>query len=432
MKLTSFLIIYVLESIQQQSLASFRRFCLESTNLPVDLHIVFSDILQGAGHVDDIFPFFLQHAKQIFPHLDCMDDLKKISDLRKPANWYPSARAINRKIIFHSGPTNSGKTYHAMERFLNAKSGVYCGPLKLLATEVFTKSNQKGTPCDLVTGEERKFAINSESPSSHVACTVEMTSLTTPYEVAIIDEIQQIRDQQRGWAWTRALLGLIAEEVHVCGEPGTIELLRRLCESTGEEIETRSYDRLTSLTIEDSALVTLDNVQPGDCIVCFSKNDIYSVSREIEARGKEVAVIYGTLPPGTKLAQAAKFNDPNNSCKVMVATDAIGMGLNLSIRRIVFFSLVKPTMNEKGEREMDVISVSQALQIAGRAGRFGTQWENGFVTTFKSDDLKILKEILAKPTEPILQAGLHPTADQIELYAYHLPNSALSNLIVRH
>lgn len=70
-----------------------------------------------------------------------MADLKQISDLRTPANWYPSARAINRKIIFHAGPTNSGKTYHAMNSFMKAKTGVYCGPLKLLATEVFNKSN---------------------------------------------------------------------------------------------------------------------------------------------------------------------------------------------------------------------------------------------------------------------------------------------------
>lgn len=242
-----------------------------------------------------------------------MDDLKKISDLRTPASWYPSARAINRKIVFHSGPTNSGKTYHAMERFLNAKSGVYCGPLKMLATEVYQKSNDRGTPCDLVTGEERKFAINSDTPSHHVSCTVEMTSLSIPYEVAIIDEIQQMRDPGRGWAWTRAFLGLIAEEVHVCGEPGTSELLKRLCETTGEDLEIRNYKRLTELSVEETALGSLDNVLPGDCIVCFSKNDIYSVSREIESRGKEVSVIYGTLPPGTKLAQAAKFNDPNNS-----------------------------------------------------------------------------------------------------------------------
>lgn len=311
-----------------------------------------------------------------------------------------------------------------------AKSGVYCGPLKLLATEVYQKSNKSGTACDLVTGEERKFASTTGSASAHVACTVEMTSLSMPYEVAIIDEIQQIKDPGRGWAWTRAFLGLIADEIHVCGEPGTIELLRRLCLTTGEDLEVRHYKRLTQLTVEDTALMTLNNVEPGDCIVCFSKNDIYSVSREIEARGKEVSVIYGTLPPGTKLAQAAKFNDPNNSCKVMVATDAIGMGLNLSIRRIIFYSLIKPVVNEKGEKEMDTISVSQALQIAGRAGRYGTQWDQGFVTAFKPEDLNTLRSIMSKTPEPITQAGLHPTADQIELYAYHLPNSALSNLMV--
>ncbi|KAL7727993.1 hypothetical protein ACLKA6_018917 [Drosophila palustris] len=415
--------------LQQQAFGSFRRYCIEADNLPVDLHIIFSDIMQGAGHIDDIFPYFLRHAKTVFPHLDCMDDLKKISDLRQPANWYTNARAITRKIVFHSGPTNSGKTYHAMERYLGAKSGVYCGPLKLLATEVYNKANERGTPCDLVTGEERKFGIGENSPANHVACTVEMTSVNTPYEVAVIDEIQQIRDPQRGWAWTRAFLGLIANEVHVCGEAGALQLLEKICETTGETVEVRRYDRLTELTVENSALGTLDNVMPGDCIVCFSKHDIYTVSREIEARGKEVAVIYGGLPPGTKLAQAAKFNDPENSCKVMVATDAIGMGLNLSIRRIIFYSLVKPSMNEKGEREIDTISISSALQIAGRAGRYRTQWEHGYVTTFKAEDLVTLQRLLAQTPEPLKQAGLHPTADQIELYAYHLPNSSLSNLM---
>lgn len=358
-----------------------------------------------------------------------MDDLKKISDLRLPANWYPSARALNRKIIFHSGPTNSGKTYHAMERFCTAKSGVYCGPLKLLAQEVFHKINDRETPCDLVTGEERKYALGEGNPAAHVSCTVEMASVNMPYEVAVIDEIQMMRDTGRGWAWTRAFLGIIAEEIHVCGEPGTVNLLENLCQTTGETIEVRHYKRLTELTVESSALTSLEYVQPGDCIVCFSKNDIYAVSREIESRGKEVAVIYGGLPPGTKLAQAAKFNDPNNSCKVMVATDAIGMGLNLSIRRIIFYSLIKPTVNEKGEKEMDTISVSQALQIAGRAGRYGTQWEHGYVTAFKQEDLTTLQMLLKQDPEPIIQAGLHPTADQIELYAFHLPNSTLSNLI---
>ena len=72
--------------------------------------------------------------------------------------------------------------------------------------------------CDLVTGEERKYSREDEEPASHVSCTVEMTNTTANYEVAVIDEIQMVKDFQRGWAWTRALLGLAAEEIHVCGE----------------------------------------------------------------------------------------------------------------------------------------------------------------------------------------------------------------------
>ena len=122
-------------------------------------------------------------------------------------------------------------------------------------------------------------------------------------ECAVIDEIQMLKDPQRGWAWTRALLGVVADEVHVCGEPAAVELVRSILNTTGEELEVREYKRLTALNVEANALSTLKNVRPGDCIVCFSKNDIYSVSRQIERLGHEVAVIYGGLPPGTKLAQ---------------------------------------------------------------------------------------------------------------------------------
>uniref|UniRef100_A0A0D9R632 ATP-dependent RNA helicase SUPV3L1, mitochondrial n=1 Tax=Chlorocebus sabaeus TaxID=60711 RepID=A0A0D9R632_CHLSB len=412
-----------------QAFISFRNYIMQSHSLDVDIHIVLNDICFGAAHVDDLFPFFLRHAKQIFPVLDCKDDLRKISDLRIPPNWYPDARAVQRKIIFHSGPTNSGKTYHAIQKYFSAKSGVYCGPLKLLAHEIFEKSNAAGVPCDLVTGEERVTIQPDGKQASHVSCTVEMCSVTTPYEVAVIDEIQMIRDPARGWAWTRALLGLCAEEVHLCGEPAAIDLVTELMYTTGEEVEVRDYKRLTPISVLDHALESLDNLRPGDCIVCFSKNDIYSVSRQIEIRGLESAVIYGSLPPGTKLAQAKKFNDPNDPCKILVATDAIGMGLNLSIRRIIFYSLIKPSINEKGEKELEPITTSQALQIAGRAGRFSSQFKEGEVTTMNHEDLSLLKEILKRPVDPITAAGLHPTAEQIEMFAYHLPDTTLSNLI---
>lgn len=131
------------EYIQEKSFASFRRYCFLTNSIPAELYIKLYDIINEAAHPDDLFPYFLNHAKEIFPHLSCMNDLKKISDLTNPSTWYPQARNQLRKIIFHAGPTNSGKTYRAMQRFLEAKSGIYCGPLKLLAMEVFQKSNSQ-------------------------------------------------------------------------------------------------------------------------------------------------------------------------------------------------------------------------------------------------------------------------------------------------
>ncbi|CAD1475255.1 unnamed protein product, partial [Heterotrigona itama] len=399
------------------AMSNFRSHCIESEQLPTDLHIIISDIINGGGNITDIFPYFLRHAKQMYPHIDCLDELKKITRTKK------------RKIIFHAGPTNSGKTYHALKRFMTAKSGVYCGPLKLLASEVFSKCNSMGTPCDLITGEEHRYANNEASPANHTSCSIEMANIQNVYEVGVIDEIQLIRDPSRGWAWTRALLGLAADEIHLCGEFAAVPMVQSICLTTGESVEIKEYKRLTSLEIEESALGSLKNIQPGDCIVCFSRNDIFVVSNVIEKMGHKVAVIYGSLPPGTKLAQAARFNDPNDPCKILVATNAIGMGLNLHIRRIIFYSITQPTVNEKGEVEIDTISVSSALQIAGRAGRYGTQWSKGFVTTFKPEDLPLLKNLMQQTPEEIHRAGLHPTADQIELYAYYLPNAPLSNLI---
>lgn len=417
------------ELIFSSAMGSFRKYCIESDNLPADLHIVLSDIINNARNILDIYPYFLNYVKKMYPHIECLDELKKISDLRNPSKWYPIARSKKRKIIFHAGPTNSGKTHQALQRFISAKSGVYCGPLKLLANEVFNKCNFMGTPCDLITGEEHKYAKNVTSPANHISCSIEMANIQNIYEVAVIDEIQLIRDPTRGWAWTRALLGLAANEIHLCGESAAIPLIQSICLTTGESVEIKEYKRLTPLEIENSALCSLKNIQAGDCIVCFSRNEIFTVSNAIEKMGHKVAVIYGSLPPGTKLAQATKFNDPQDPCKILVATNAIGMGLNLHIRRIIFYSLIQPTINKKGEIDIDIISVSTALQIAGRAGRYGTHWSKGFVTTYKPEDLSLLKKLLEQTPQDIHQGGLHPTADQIELYSYYLPNAALSNLI---
>lgn len=102
----------------------------------------------------------------------------------------------------------------------------------------------------------------------------------------------------------------------MCGEGAAIDLVKEMLLSAAEEVEVRHYKRLTSLTIEDEALGNLSRVRPGDCLVCFNKQDIFWAMRQLEAMGHQCAVIYGSLPPGTKLAQARKFNDPRDPCKV--------------------------------------------------------------------------------------------------------------------
>jgi len=135
-------------------------------------------------------------------------------DMSNPHFWYPKAREIKpRNIICHVGPTNSGKTYNALKELQNAKSGIYGGPLRLLAWEVCDKLRGQGVRCNLRTGQERDVV----EAATHDSCTVEMVDLSRHYQCAVLDEVQLIGDSDRGWAWTQALLGLCASEIHLCG-----------------------------------------------------------------------------------------------------------------------------------------------------------------------------------------------------------------------
>ncbi|MBQ8062901.1 MAG: hypothetical protein IJ230_03080, partial [Clostridia bacterium] len=146
-----------------------------------------------------------------------------------PENYidlYPLARRMDRHFIIHAGPTNSGKTYQAIEALKRAETGVYLGPLRLLAYEQFEKLNLDLCPCNLLTGEE---TINVPG-AKHQASTVEMLDLSKIYDCAVIDEAQMITDKDRGGAWTTAVLGVCAEEVHLCCALNAVELLCNLIE----------------------------------------------------------------------------------------------------------------------------------------------------------------------------------------------------------
>lgn len=265
-------------------------------------------------------------------------------DYSHPAEWFPAARQIRRKVHMHVGPTNSGKTHSALRALAAAKTGVYASPLRLLAYEVYDRLNNgkiiplganpsdppelHKRPCNMVTGEE----VRSNDPlGALVSCTIEMLSFNTRVDVAVIDEIQMISDAERGGAWTSAVLGINASEVHLCGEEAAVPLVQKLLEETGDEVIVHRYDRLTPLKVADESLNgDFTKIKKGDCVVTFSRFGIFGLKKTIEEKtGLKCAVVYGRLPPEVRSEQANLFNDPESGYDVLIGSDAIGMGLNL-------------------------------------------------------------------------------------------------------
>lgn len=261
-----------------------------------------------------------------------VEDQAKLADLRYPLEWYPGTRAVQRTIHLHVGPTNSGKTYHALKRLEQAKTGIYAGPLRLLAHEVYTRLNAQGKKCHLLTGDDRRVNEEAtEETESMISCTVEMVPINATFEVGVIDEIQMIGHDERAWAWSQALLGLRARELHLCGEMRTVPLIRELAAAMGDKLVLHHYERLSPLRAASTSLNgDLKQLRKGDCLVVFSRREIHSFKNQIERlTNKRVAIVYGSLPPETRARQASLFNDPNNDYDYLVASDAIGMGLNL-------------------------------------------------------------------------------------------------------
>ncbi|KAK0584828.1 hypothetical protein LWI29_019327 [Acer saccharum] len=415
------LAIYIGKSFFPTAASKFRSFLFKKCPADVAKYLVSLGPSEEANKF--LFPIFVEFCLEEFP-----DEIKRFqrmiqsADLTKPHTWFPFARAMKRKIIYHCGPTNSGKTYNALQRFMEAKKAIYCSPLRLLAMEVFDKVNANGVYCSLLTGQEKKHVLFS----NHTACTVEMVSTDEVYDVAVIDEIQMMSDPCRGYAWSRALLGLMADEIHLCGDPSVLNIVQKICSETGDELHEQHYERFKPLVVEAKTLLgDLRNVRSGDCVVAFSRREIFEVKLAIEKQtNHRCCVIYGALPPETRRKQANLFNDQDNEFDVLVASDAVGMGLNLNIRRVVFYSLSK----YNGDKIVPV-PASQVKQIAGRAGRRGSIYPDGLATTLHVDDLDYLIECLKEPFEDVKKVGLFPFYEQIELFAGQLPNMTFCNLL---
>lgn len=297
---------------------------------------------------------------------------------------HTDARRINRKIIYHMGPTNSGKTYHAIEALCAAKNGCYLAPLRLLASELYDTMNSKGVKTTLLTGEE----VIEIPDSTHFSSTIEMAKLQTRFECCVIDEIQMLTDPQRGWAWTRALVNIQADEIHLCGDHSVLELVKKILALCGDTLEVKEYTRMTELNVLDNQ-IPLTQLQKNDALIVFSRRNALRYKADLEELDFKVSIVYGRLSPEVRREQARKFDEGETD--IMVSTDAIAMGMNLPVKRIVFSALSKFI----NDRE-NPLTYSEIKQIAGRAGRF-KRFPVGQVTTLNKveDGLKTLRSALA-------------------------------------
>ena len=303
---------------------------------------------------------------------------------------YPLARVMKRRFILHLGPTNSSKTYEGVHRLRGARHGIYLGPLRLLAAEQFESLNMADVPCSLVTGEEQIRVPCSRVQSS----TVEMADLKDHYDVAVIDECQMIADRDRGGAWTAAILGLCADEIHACASPNAEGLLTKMILDCGDELSVVRHERMTPLEVEKEGFQFPASVRPGDALIVFSKARVHAVAAELRSRGYRVSLIYGALPPDVRRDQAERFHQ--GETEVVVSTDAIAMGMNLPIERVVFLE------SEKYDGDITrTLTDAEIKQIAGRAGRYGI-YDVGYVNAFGFKGL--VARALKRPLYPLTEA----------------------------
>ena len=312
----------------------------------------------------------------------------------RPEMEFAEVRELRRHFILHIGPTNSGKTFQALERLKEAACGVYLGPLRLLALEVYERMNEMGVPCTMRTGQE----CIEEEGSRVTASTIEMADFDENYDIAVIDEAQLVADTDRGHSWTKAILGLRAGEIHICMSPAAEQAVCHLIGLCGDDYEVRRYERKTGLICEDRPFVFPDDVREGDALIAFSKKSVLDVAGRLEEAGVSSSVIYGSLPPEIRRRQTRLFN--RGKTKVAVATDAIGMGLNLPVRRIVFLQTDK--FDGVSRRPL---RTSEIKQIAGRAGRFGI-YDKGYVSAMGEEELEYIRQNFKAAEEPLTQVNL--------------------------
>ncbi|QYM78122.1 hypothetical protein K0B96_12480 [Horticoccus luteus] len=328
---------------------------------------------------------------------------------------FPVARGLRRNVVAWLGPTNSGKTHRAVLALAAAESGMYLGPLRLLALEQRDRLVELGTACSLITGEERDFA----SPT-HSARTVEMTDFSRPFAVCVLDEMQLAFDRDRGWAWVAAYCGVAAETLIVTGPDSAEPVIRRLAELCGDAVEVNHLARQG--TLQSEGVLDWRHVPPRSAVIGFSRAMVLELKAMFESRGLRVSVIYGGLSPEVRRNEARRFRDRESD--IVCATDAIGLGLNLPLDRVIFYETDK--FDGEINRRLDP---AELLQIAGRAGR--GPGSEGWVAAFSARDARRVEAALAEPQRTpapdLLPAA--PTQMHVRAIADHLGLARLGPIL---
>ena len=318
------------------------------------------------------------------------------------------------------GPTNTGKTYYAIERMLSYNSGIIGLPLRLLAREVYDRlvKLRSFTAVALVTGEERIVPENAK----FWVCTTEAMPSEKSFEFVAIDEIQLCADMERGHIFTDRLLKMRGQyETVFLGSANFWGVISKLV----PEAELKSRHRFSDLKFSGSKKIS--RMRPRSAIIGFSVENIYALAELVKRQKGGAAVVLGALSPRTRNKQVELYQ--NGDVEFLIATDAIGMGLNLDIDHVAFSTLYK-----FDGKKMRILYNSEVAQIAGRAGRYlrpGTFGITGNADVFSEDMIEAVENHKFKSISKIVWRNSDLNLDTIDCLIKSLDTKSDNSILVK-
>ncbi|MAV62088.1 MAG: helicase [Candidatus Pelagibacter sp.] len=285
------------------------------------------------------------------------------------------------KITAVLGPTNTGKTFLAIETMLSFESGMIGFPLRLLAREIYDKVIKKINidKVALITGEEKIIPVNAK----YYLCTVESMPIDKNLDFVGIDEIQMCADQERGHIFTDRLLNLRGEKLTMFMGSNTI---KNIISKLDEDTEFINKERLSKLSYVGHKKIS--RIDRKTAIIAFSSEEVYAIAELVRRQKGGAAIVMGSLSPKTRNAQVQLYQ--SGDVDFLVATDAIGMGINMDLEN-VYFSNLKKFDGKKTRR----LNLSEIGQIAGRAGRYlnnGSFGITGDCSKINAEEIELLEK----------------------------------------